>query len=147
MKFLDLHETFIDNAKERKERELVYIMSPYSHPTLSVRRRRWEETVALTGYLQKNIPANFLSPIVHCHPIAEAVGLRGDAHYWQEYNQALLDVCTSAVAFEIIGHKESAGMLLGAGFARSQGIPVYTLDDSACNLILSKVKQDQKSAT
>jgi hypothetical protein len=98
---------------------VIYLASPYSHPSEAVRFARFEAAARYCAALFRD-GAFVFSPIVHCHPCA-AFGLPGDFLFWQGYNRAMLSLCSELRILMLDGWKESNGVAAEIRLAIEQG--------------------------
>ncbi len=106
---------------------MFYLAGPYSHPDLAVRCLRFNQMNVIAGKLMKD-GYHIFSPISHCHPIAEAVGLPTDFCFWESYDMAILSRCTRLVVAMLPGWAASDGLAAEIEMARSLGLPIVWLD-------------------
>ena len=87
----------------------VYLASPYSHPSPFVREWRYLAAMRhVLSFLQRG--EWIYSPIVHCHELAKIVVMPKDAHFWRDYNFAMLRQASKIVALMLPGYIESVGV-------------------------------------
>lgn len=116
--------------ERRPMKPLVYLASPYSHPSQHVREQRFEKVskiaaeILLDGYL---LP---FSPIAHSHPMAVhgcppiSAVFATDWKAWQELDLAFIDRCDAIVVVQLDGWEQSVGVTAEIDYARSKGMPV-----------------------
>ena len=108
---------------------MIYLISPYSHPTAAVREERFRAACRAAAILMSEGHAVF-APVVHGHPIA-ACGLPHEWSFWQSCDREFLAVCDEAVVLRIDGWQESAGVAAEIRLAAELGKPVRYLDPPA----------------
>jgi len=86
--------------------ELIYLAGPYSIDPA----RMFKEHMRYAAEIFRKGHKVF-SPILHCHPLAEAHSLPGDANFWQQYNERMLDCCTTVWIIDIPEWHQSTGVL------------------------------------
>jgi len=99
----------------------AYLASPYSDPSLQVREERFYAAMRATAWLLMQRIWVY-SPIVHCHELAARYGLRFDAEYWKEYNEAMLKEATKFFILCIDGWDLSKEVTAERHFARANKI-------------------------
>jgi hypothetical protein len=110
------------------EVELVYLATPYSHPDVRVRERRFRRVNRVAANLMRD-GVHVFSPISHAHPIAVEGDLPKDWSYWEAYNRAILVICGRVIVLEQDGWRESIGIGNEIKIAREMGIPVEFMKD------------------
>lgn len=106
---------------------MIYLTSPYSHPDPLVMRRRFEIARDATAFLLKRGQIIY-SPIVHCHPLAEAHELPRDFAFWQRYNFGILRHCETFTILAIEGWRESEGVKGEWAMAEELSIPIRQME-------------------
>lgn len=108
---------------------LIYLASPYTHPSPSVRQQRYESAIQAVAHLIRH-GHNVISPIVHSHPVAQACDLPGDFEFWQKQCIALLSKCDRVVVLTLPGWEHSRGIDAELTYAIANNIPVAYLASS-----------------
>lgn len=88
---------------------MIYLASPYSHPSSTMRQYRYEEARRALGWLWKNSKPAF-SPIVYTHGLATELDLPYLAKDWQEMNDKILSICEEFYILGISGWRVSVGV-------------------------------------
>lgn len=88
---------------------MIYLASPYSHPSESMRQSRYEEAVKALSWLWQNRITAF-SPIVYTHKIAIELQLPFMAIDWLDFNDRIMSVCDEMYVLQLSGWKESLGI-------------------------------------
>lgn len=101
---------------------MIYVASPYSHPSATVREGRFRAACEATATLLREDRLAY-SPIVHCHPLA-GCGLPGDWAFWASHNEAMLERCTALHVLQLPGWQASRGIAEEVQIAGAHGIPV-----------------------
>jgi Domain of unknown function (DUF1937) len=101
---------------------MIYLASPYSHPDLAVRERRFRDACRAAAVFVRNGRAVF-SPIVHGHPLVE-YGLPTDWSFWQWQDREHLARCDEVVVLMLDGWEESVGLQEEIRIGRELGKPV-----------------------
>jgi len=102
---------------------LIYVASPYNHPSPAVRLRRYKAAVAYTAKLVAKSYYAF-SPIVHCHPLALAADLPLSIEFWWNYNLAFLNIAHIIHVLQLPGWDQSAGVAYEISYAKKHEIPI-----------------------
>lgn len=115
----------------------IYLASPYSSPDPDLMQKRYEVTRAhVAAALRAGV--TMFSPIVHCHPLANAHTLPVDFDFWQVHNEAMLAEASDLYILTLSGWKTSKGVIAELYFARQRGIPVRLVspeEDLTCHLL------------
>ena len=88
---------------------MIYLASPYSHPSLEIRQMRFRAACVAAGELFKQGQL-VISPIAHTHPIKMLTGLGGEWEQWQEFDTQLIRCCDRLVVLQIDGWITSVGV-------------------------------------
>jgi hypothetical protein len=99
---------------------MIYLATPYSHPDPKMRQRRFDQVTDAAAYLLIQGELTY-SPITHGHPIALAGGLPGDAGYWREHNEKMMDACDRLYVLLVFGWDSSWGVAREVKYARESG--------------------------
>ncbi len=86
---------------------LIYLASPYSHPSAAVRRERYEANLALTAVLLREGLAVF-SPIVYGHQLEDTIGI--DFQSWQPLNDTMIRKADRFGILRLPGWEQSRGV-------------------------------------
>lgn len=107
---------------------LVYLASPYSHPTPAVREARFRAVCQCAAEMMRR-GMHVFSPIAHAHPIA-AHGLPGDWEFWQTYDRLMLSRCDELAVLCLPGWRESIGVREEIQIASELGLSARFIDGS-----------------
>ena len=102
---------------------MIYLASPYSHPSPSVREDRYGCAVLYAARLIKERGEPVFSPIAHSHPITEH-DLDGTWETWREMDLAIIAICRELVVMQLDGWEQSQGIAAEVAEAQRLGIPV-----------------------
>lgn len=106
---------------------MIYIATPYSHPRLHIRIRRYREAMAVCSILaRESIPC--YSPIVHWHPVELEHDLPAGHEFWKFNDCHMMDLCTAGLFVNFEGWNTSTGMAHELEYLRRQKKPIYQLD-------------------
>lgn len=106
---------------------MIYLASPYSHPSPMVREARYRNAVRATAYLMRRGSIVF-SPIAYGHQFAVAEGLGTSAEDWQAFNQAMLDASTELFVLKLTGWADSLGVRTEIEYAKENNMPIAWFD-------------------
>lgn len=107
---------------------MIYLASPYSHPSPFVREIRYLLTMKkLANLLKQEIVV--YSPIVHCHELAKIAGLPSHADFWRKYNFAMMNAGEALYVFCLEGWKESVGVKEEIAHAQYMKMPIQYLEE------------------
>lgn len=109
-----------------KPEELIYLASPYSHPSAGARLARFNQACRYASKLiLKGVP--IFSPIAHTHPIAQ-YALPTGWTFWARYNILWLDACSELWVLMLDGWKESKGIAGEIAIMRGLGKPIKYIE-------------------
>ena len=115
---------------------MIYLASPYSHPSHRVRQHRFEEACRASAALLRAGIVVF-SPIVHSHCLA-AHGLPTAWEYWHPIDREYLSLSDVLAVLTIEGWRKSEGVAAEIQLAGEFGIPVVYVTpaelDEPCEL-------------
>ena len=111
-----------------KEPELIYLASPYTHPSSQMKQKRFEIVCSVASLMIKRGMMMF-SPIAHSHPICQyGIDLSGEWEFWEKYDKSMLRKCTRMIVLMLEGWKESRGIAAETEYAKSLGMPIDYID-------------------
>lgn len=103
---------------------MIYLASPYSHPSAQVRKARFNATQSFVAYCYRNRLQVF-SPIVYSHQFVQ-YGLGTSAGDWDFLNREVMEWCAGIWVLKLEGWQESVGIAEEIRFFQSRGIqPEY----------------------
>lgn len=107
--------------------KLLYLASPYTHPSPSIREQRYRDLMEYAGPL---MVAGFFvyAPILQTHPVAAKFSLPVEFEWWEAYNRAFIEQSFAVVVADMAGWRESRGVQHEIELAKSLGLPVFLLD-------------------
>ena len=108
---------------------LIYLAVPYSSPVPGVKEWRFQEVNKVAAKLMGD-GHHIFSPISHTHPIALAGNLPTDWEFWQQYDRAVLKVCSKMLVLTLPGWEESRGVAGEIAIAKEMGIPIEYIEPS-----------------
>ena len=107
--------------------KLIYLATPYSHPSERTRRSRYAAACRIAGELMAKGHVVF-SPIAHSHGIAcEVAELGLDFEAWAHQDLAMLGRCDLLVVVPMDGYLQSVGIAFEVEAATQKGLPVKVL--------------------
>lgn len=110
---------------------MLYIASPYTHPTCTVRRARAYCATKLTGELMRRVQHDWLfSPIAQGHPIAAHLPLpvASNHGFWMQQCHRALAEASGLWLLPLPGWDTSAGVEQELDYCHAKSIPVTYLD-------------------
>jgi hypothetical protein len=106
---------------------LAYVATPYSHPDVVIRNRRYEEACKAAKALAMQGKYAIYSPIAHWHPIAVACGMPTDAMFWKEQNFGIMTAAHAIIVVKFDGWISSMGVDMEITFAKQNNkVLIYT---------------------
>ena len=102
---------------------MIYLASPYSHRSPTLRQWRYERVVEEAALLMMEGGEPVFSPIAHSHPMT-VFGLGVTWGVWQEMDRAILGVCRALYVLQLPGWDESHGIAAEIAEAQRLGLPV-----------------------
>lgn len=102
---------------------MIYLASPYSHPSELIRSSRYHRTQGNVARLLDQ-GLHVFSPIVYAHPVAVQYKLQTDYQFWAAFNDDILSRCDKMLVLLLSGHAESRGIAHEREVAAVHGIPV-----------------------
>lgn len=102
---------------------MIYVASPYSHPSALIRQKRYNAVLMFTGQLLLE-GRNAISPIVYGHPFAEAGTMPPEHDAWISFNERLLSACSSIYVLKLFGWKHSRGIRHELDYAKKHEMEV-----------------------
>lgn len=106
---------------------LVYLASPYSHPSEKVKEMRYIQVTKACAWLMTQFAWNVFSPITHSHPLHAIAGVRGDWEFWKRIDTEYIEVSNRLIVFCIPGWRQSVGVTAEIKIAKSLGIRIQYL--------------------
>lgn len=106
---------------------MIYLCSPYSHPSLSIRESRFRAVCRAAARMMAAREFVF-SPIAHSHNLAMAGSLPTDFEFWRKYDLEMLSTCSSLRVLKLDGWEESKGIAAEVWMAKDLGLPVEYID-------------------
>lgn len=93
----------------RERGKMIYVASPYSHPSPAIREYRYREVEKYTADLLRARSWCY-SPIVHCHNLSQRFALPFTVDYWSEYNFHMLERSDALHVLKLPGWEDSRGV-------------------------------------
>ena len=107
---------------------MIYLATPYTHPSAEVRGLRFQAVTAAAGALMRRVSVVY-SPITDGHVIHEATGLPEEWEFWRRQSLGMLDRADMLAVLELAGWQTSTGVKEEIAFAEGRGIPVVWLKE------------------
>jgi hypothetical protein len=126
--------TEFQNHLRERNRTLIYLASPYSHPNPAVRKERLEAARKATERLFM-MGRTVYSPIIYtCALLGDSSPLPTSTEYWIGHDLKTLARYDVLYVLLIEGVNESVGVQCEIGFANENGIPVWNLEPETLEL-------------
>jgi hypothetical protein len=110
------------------ESRLIYLASPYSHPSRAVRAARFDAACMAAARLVAD-GAMVFSPIAHTHPILLCGGLPTDWTHWERFDHRMIAACDEMAVLMLVGWRQSTGVQAEIRIAGELGKPIRYLGD------------------
>ncbi len=107
---------------------MIYVLSPYTHPSPDVRRRRAHQAATFAAWLNASGRLAY-SPVAHGHFLWEAarlsdIELGEDYAHWQRHSRFMLRRCDAGAVLCLPGWLESAGVTDERELCAAASIPL-----------------------
>lgn len=115
---------------------LIFISSPYSHPSIRIRNSNYRKVAKLAASLS-SIGIHAISPIVYGHNLVQFKDMPVDWEFWKSFCLAFLDRCTAVLVYKMKGWDVSRGVSEEIKYALELNIPIIyanTIEESILNL-------------
>jgi hypothetical protein len=122
---------------------LVYLASPYAHPSAAVREARLEAVRYLCGQMV-NQGRIVMSPLVYLGELAYK-GVH-PPQGWYAFDLQLLARCDEMLVLQLPGWEDSRGVLVEIAGAQTKGMPIHlmSLEDAGLPLeIMERLYQQE----
>jgi hypothetical protein len=107
---------------------MIYLASPYSHASPTVREQRYRDVLRLSAQLIFTNQLTVFSPIVYGHQMSVEFGVATDAETWAGFNTAMQRQCTAVYVACLDGWKDSRGIAAEIALAEQLAQPITYLD-------------------
>lgn len=87
----------------------IYLMSPYTDPSIIVRSIRYVQVRAATAYIV-SVGFPVYSPILHNHDMALAHNIDGSSDFWNVLNMPFIRACGEGWVLMLDGWEDSRGI-------------------------------------
>jgi len=112
-----------------KNKELIYLASPYSHPSKKIMHDRFEKVLRLAAYLIRKGMFVF-SPIAYGHVMAGKYKMPTDWKYWLAFDEKLISKCDKLMVLKLKGWNKSKGVQAEIKIDKKYKIPVGYIEDT-----------------
>ena len=115
---------------ETMDSTLIYLASPYAHPSANVREARLEAARHVCGKMV-NEGRMVMSPLVYLGELA-AKGIH-PPQGWYAYDLQLLARCDELLLLQLPGWEDSRGVMVEIAGAQTKGMPIrlMSLEEAA----------------
>ncbi len=108
---------------------MIYLATPYSHPSAAVRQWRYEQAQALWWhYVQLGLQV--YSPIVHTHPAAVKFEAPQGYEFYRHFDEQMILSSEQLWIAHIPGWEESKGMASEIKFALNHKVPCVNITEA-----------------
>lgn len=111
-------------------RSIIYLACPYTDPSPTVRRARFETATRVAARLVSEGNIVF-SPITMTHPIDVQLAGRYDtlgSEFWVRFDEAFMDFCSELAILRVPGWDKSPGVARERRFFEERGRKVWFVD-------------------
>jgi Domain of unknown function (DUF1937) len=110
---------------------MIYIASPYTSKDPTIMTYRYMKVREFTA---EGLKEGFIlySPIVHCHPMAEAHNMPRDFQFWSDYNIQMISASKEVIILQLPGWEESRGIVEEISYCKSAEIPILSWTPESC---------------
>ena len=120
---------------------LVYLGTPYSSPSVSVKDIRYQIVNILASHFF-SMGEDIFSPITHGHTIVNAPSnddIETSWEIWEKYDAMMLSFSSKMYVVELPGWKSSIGLTAEIEIAKKIGFPIVHIPIEYIELVLSSV--------
>lgn len=115
----------------------IYLMSPYSDPSIIVRAIRYVQVRAATAYI---VTSGFpvYSPILHNHDMALNHNVDGSSDFWNVLNVPFMKVCSEGWVLMLDGWEQSRGIHFETEYLTALDKPIryVYIDQTGTDLLM-----------
>ena len=133
----------IIEVKPEKKGKMYYLASPYSNSDPLIKEQRYL-SVVYYGSLLTKMGYTLIEPIGMSVPASQKFDLPDGYEFWKERDRLFISRCDGIMVMQMPGVDESVGVQDEIKYAKSLGLPVYTvvpyIDNS--KLIFGQDKDD-----
>jgi hypothetical protein len=115
-----------DGAGMAREPRLIYLASPYTHPSPAVRAARFDAACLAAARLIAGGDMVF-SPIAHTHPILVRGRLPSGWDYWERFDRRMIAASDEVAVLTLEGWEKSTGIRAEIQITSELGKPVWFL--------------------
>ncbi len=109
---------------------ILYLASPYSHPSALRRNDRVAQASLVAGYFMQ-LGFTIYSPITHGHRIAGTLpqSLKDSHEFWMSQCLPILGLSDALLLLPLHGWRESQGLQRELAYCKENRIPVFLLNN------------------
>ena len=108
-------------------RKLTYLATPYTHPDIVIRSRRYHIVTRVAAELM-NQGELIYSPISHTHEMATLWSLPTEWSFWESHCRAFLNASHKLIVLQQEGWQESVGVQAEIATACELELPVEYME-------------------
>lgn len=105
----------------------IYLASPYTHQSPTIREERFNAVCRATASLMLSGRCVF-SPIAHSHPVDLAIGTPQSGEFWKAQDIPILRHASELAVLTLDGWEQSTGIQWEIELARKLHIPVTYME-------------------
>lgn len=110
------------------KKELIYLASPYTHPSKKKMDERFERVLELAANLI-NKGLFVFSPIAYGHVMAGRHELPTDWKFWLNFDEKVISKCDKLMVFKLKGWGKSKGVKAEIKLAKKYKIPIEYIEE------------------
>lgn len=114
---------------------MIYIASPYSHQSTTVREERYQDAFDLAGVMLRQ-GYNAFSPIAYSHPLAEKFELPKGWEWWLKLDYEFLRKCDTLLVYQLFEWEESRGVTDEINFAAERNIKILSISEDNARRVI-----------
>lgn len=118
-----------DQCREHSQlsKKLIYIASPFSHPSRWVMKLRWAIVTAIGAKLV-NEGIHIFGPITESHAYDEFGVEQSGWEFWREHDLLMIDKCDELWVATMKGWMQSKGVQSEIEYAKKLGKPIHYIN-------------------
>jgi hypothetical protein len=107
---------------------MIYLASPYSHPSEIIRHRRYLIVSEFVWQTMQEKNICLFSPIVYCHEFSRLYKAPTDAGFWTWFNLRMFDCCDELWILSLSGWQTSIGVTEEIRWAEEAQKPIRLVE-------------------
>lgn len=115
---------------------LIYLATPYSHPSEGVMEARFDWANEVAAHLFSK-GFHVFSPVSHCHPInGKMRESRPNWEFWRDYDLRMLHLCDAMFLLKVEGWSQSSGVIAELSYAHDQLTPRISVEGESTDKLV-----------